>query len=352
MKISYKKRSGLSVVLVLTFFAIYFKHSDFVNVNISKSQWPLSNSGQRINGKKGIQGYDINIQNAWKISKGDKEVIVGILDSGIESTCNNIYKNEYELMDGVDNDKNGYIDDVSGWNFFCGNNVIYDGYVNDYHGTYISNIIVGKADYLGVAPDVTILPLKFMSGTEGDTADAVNAIIYAHNSGAKIINCSWDFNEYDEKLYATMKKYDDILFICAAGKTNLNLDESHLYPASYELDNIISVMAVDNQGKKYEYSGYGESVDVAAPGVDVVCKLPEGDEKMCSGTSIATAYVSGIASLILSTNKDLKSNEVADILKRNTRKVDSLQELIGSGGIIDAYQCLKDAKSRKNILRN
>ena len=85
-------------------------------------------------------------------------------------------------------------------------------------------------------------------------------------------------------------------------------------------------MAVDNQGKKYEYSGYGESVDVAAPGVDVVCKLPEGDEKMCSGTSIATAYVSGIASLILSTNKDLKSNEVADILKRNTKEVDSLQK--------------------------
>ena len=93
MKISYKKRIGLSVVFVLIFFGIYFKHSGFVNVNISKNQWSLSNVGQKINGKKGVRGYDINIQNAWKISKGDKEIIVGILDSGIESTCNNIYMN-------------------------------------------------------------------------------------------------------------------------------------------------------------------------------------------------------------------------------------------------------------------
>ena len=153
------------------------------SMQIPPSLWGLQNKGQEINGKKGLQGIDINIIKAWEYTKGNADIIVGILDTGIQIDSvylqDSIYINDNEIPNnGIDDDNNGYIDDINGWNFFNNNNMIYDSYLHDYHGTYISGIISSsKTDALiGIAPNVKILPLKFISGSKGEIQDAIDAI--------------------------------------------------------------------------------------------------------------------------------------------------------------------------------
>lgn len=312
-------------------------------------QWGLYNNGQTINGTKGVKGIDINILKAWELSKGSEDVIIGMLDAGIDTNCieykDNIFINKSEIPNnGIDDDQNGFIDDISGWNFYQNSNQIYDNYLHDYHGTYLSGIIAASEEgdnMKGIAPKVKILPLKFLQGSTGDTKDAIKAIEYAYSLGVRIINCSWDTKTYDLDLEKTMSKYSDILFICSAGKSKENLEVSPVYPACYDLPNIVSVAAIDNRGCLYEYSGYGNKADVAAPGVDIYSLMPDGNYTYSSGTSAATAYVTGVAALIKSYRPDLSSTQIATIIKQNTKKIDSLEGKVSSCGIVDAYQCLK-----------
>lgn len=137
------------------------------------------------------------------------------------------------------------------------------------------------------------------------------------------------------------------MFVCAAGNSNLNLDKENIYPASYNLKNILTVLAIDNTGKIHTSSGRGMNVDIAAPGVDIISKLPENDISYINGTSIATAYVSGVTALMLSVNSGLTPEEVIDIVINNANKIDTLDGKCSSGGIIDAYNCLRSAKDIK-----
>lgn len=317
-------------------------------MQIPPSLWGLQNKGQEINGKKGLQGIDINIIKAWEYTKGNADIIVGILDTGIQIDSvylqDSIYINDNEIPNnGIDDDNNGYIDDINGWNFFNNNNMIYDSYLHDYHGTYISGIISSsKTDALiGIAPNVKILPLKFISGSKGEIQDAIDAIAYAHKIGVRIINCSWDGIKYDENLKKVIEQYSDILFICSAGKYMDDLNNTPVYPACYELPNVISVAAVDNRGELYEFTGYGDKADVAAPGVDIYSIMPDGDFTYSSGTSPATAYVTGVAALILSYKPDINTISLANIIKKGKKSIKSLKNKVSSGGIIDAYECLK-----------
>ncbi|MFR7828405.1 MAG: S8 family serine peptidase [Eubacterium sp.] len=127
-----------------------------------------------------------------------------------------------------------------------------------------------------------------------------------------------------------------MLFVCAAGNSNLNLDNQSLFPCSYDLDNIITVMAVDNKGLPYNSSGYGENgVDIAAPGVNVKTTLPDDEETLISGTSVASAYVSGTAALLLSQNPKLTPVDIKEILIENSHKINDLKSKCKSKGIID-----------------
>ena len=196
----------------------------------------------------------------------------------------------------------------------------------------------------GVAPNVKVLPLKFLQGSQGDTHDAILAIEYAYLMGVRIINCSWDSTAHDEDLKQTMEEYSDILFICSAGKNKVDLNQVPVYPACYDLPNIVSVAAINNEGNLYEFSGYGEDADIAAPGVDVYGAMPDCDYTYSSGTSAATAYVTGVAALVISCNPNLTSIQIAEILTSCVKSIPSLKEKIKSGGIIDSYSCLKAAK--------
>lgn len=317
-----------------------------------EKQWGLYNDGQEINGQKGITGIDINILKAWSLTRGSDDVIVGVLDSGIdnnhEAIENNIYINAAEIRDNdIDDDSNGYIDDINGWNFYNDKNIVYEGLLQDYHGTHIAGIIAASNDngvVCGVAPDVSILPLRFLRGSKGQISDAINAIQYAYSLGVRIINCSWDSAEYYEELFYAMEKYNEILFVCSAGKDNKDLSVRPVYPACFDLPNVICVAAIDNQGNLEKYTNYGKEVHVAAPGVDIYSCMPDGEYSYLSGTSSAAAYVTGIAALVKSCNPDLTCTEISNILQIGVKTLPALDGKVKSGGIIDAFLCLKEAK--------
>lgn len=290
------------------------------NKNYNK-QWAIYNSGQIVNGKKGKQGIDINIQKTWKKTKGVKNIIVAVLDTGIDKTDPNIkksiYKNKNEKLDGRDNDHNGYIDDISGWDFYHKNNTVYDDYISDAHGTYIANILAGshqKDSYFGVAPGITILPVKILHGADGNLEDIPEAIDYAYNRGARIFNCSFDFEANNKAIYKKMKKYSDAVFVCAGGKAGVNLDKYPIYPACYQLKNIISVGVINSKGELYNASGYGKIIDIYAPGENIEVEIGKGDRTFVDGTSAATAYVSGAFALLKSIDSKISNDEIKDII--------------------------------------
>ncbi len=332
------------LVIMLTFLLVGCSSNATNNKNEYKNEWAFYNYGQSIEKKVGTKGIDINILPAWEITQGNSDVIVGVIDTGVDLLCkslkNSFYNNPSELIDGIDNDNNGFIDDNISWNFFDNSNNLFDDYLYDYHGTYICTTIHK------VAPEVKILPVKFMKGSSGSIENAIKAIKYSISCGAKIINCSWNFQEFNDDMYELFVNNPDILFICAAGNSNINLDKNKLYPCSYDLDNIITVLAIDNQGEICETSGYGINTDIAAPGWNISAILPENDVSFISGTSVATAFVSAAAALIYSVNDNLSPKEIKDCLIKSAQPLNSLNKHCSSGGYLDISAALDLSKQK------
>lgn len=320
----------IAIAIVLSIF--YVKYISYKKKYVD---WSFNNSGQKVEGTYGKKGIDIN--PSYNI-KGE-ELVVAVVDTGIYQTNNlndRIWNNKNEIPDnGIDDDNNGFIDDVSGWDFYNCDNSIYDNYVYDYHGTYIADTIAR------IDTNSKIMSVKFLSGLSGEAYDSVMSIKYAIDNGAKVVNCSWNFEEDEEELYHLIKDNKNVIFVCAAGNSLINLDENNLYPVSYDLENVISVMAIDNQGEKYKVSGYGWNVDIAAPGKDISVTLPENDESLVSGTSIATAYVTGVVATICSKYPDMSATEIRNVLINSSHKIDSLARLCKAEGIIDMSSALE-----------
>ena len=225
-----------------------------------------------------------------------------------------MYEDQDYYGKNYDNDGNGYIDDIHGWDFSTyenpvnnGDNTVYDGTIIDgknvdSHGTHIAGIIAAGINGIGiqgVAPNVTILPIKFMNGDEGTVFNAIKAIEYAEMMGADIVNCSWGSQSYSQFLYNYMNN-SNMLFVCAAGNDGVDAQEFPEYPAMYELDNIISVGATDEAGELATFSNYGQGVNIAAPGKNIYSTLPENTYGYMDGTSMAAPFVTGAAALLLS----------------------------------------------------
>ena len=237
----------------------------------------------------GTNTYGIETEKAWELSQG-QDVLVAVIDTGVDISHRdleqNIYTNPNEIVNGLDSDNNGYKDDLHGWNFTMyqnsinnGDNSVYDNAETDKHGTHIAGIIAAASnnyDGRGVAPQAKILPVKILSDNEGTVFTAIKGIEYAEMMGAKIANCSWGREHYSQFLYDTIAK-SDMLFVCAAGNDGYDTEKTPTYPAAYDLDNIISVAATDNQGQLASFSNYGKSVDIAAPGKDIYSTLPDND---------------------------------------------------------------------------
>jgi subtilisin family serine protease len=258
--------------------------------------WGLHNTGQQVNGVTGTQDADIDAPEAWDIITGSDNIIIAVLDSGVAylhpEINPNIWVNNVELSGtgGVDDDNNGYIDDIYGWDFWAN-----DNNPEDYnsHGTHVSGTIAARGNngvkITGVNWNAKIMAVK-MGGIVGAVGDATDAIIYAVENGADIINASWGIPKFSQSLYDAINYANDhgVLFVAAAGNGGSdgigdNNDQDPHYPSSYNLPNIIAVAATDQGDNLTGFSNYGmASVDVAAPGDNVYGTIPE----FTSGTPV------------------------------------------------------------------
>ena len=320
-------------------------------------QWNLLNDGQAICGQTGIEGVDINVLPAWDIATGGETVVVGILDSGVDTEHldlrENIYINENEVPgDMIDNDGNGYIDDVNGWNFYDNNANVFTGAEFDSHGTHVAGIVAAVANesgIRGVASNVKILPLKFINGNSGTTEDAINAIEYASRMGVKIINASFGSTQYNPALEQAMNE-SGILFVTAAGNTGVDCSNVSIYPACFEILNSISVAATDNRCNLASFSSYGSSIDVACPGVNILSTLPNNQYGLLSGTSMATPQMTGIAALIMGQNPELTSEEIIARIKNNVVKSNKLEGKVNTSGRVDALAALNNVAPTPKVV--
>lgn len=326
----------------------YRKEPKKPNDPMFKKQWGLQNTGQSIEKQKGTLGIDIDILKAWQITKGSPNVVVGVLDTGIDINHNDLNNKFFinkleESNNAKDNDENGYTGDLNGWDFANDDNTVFDDLYEDSHGTHVTGIIAAESGnsigVSGVAPNIKILPLKFISFDGGYIADAIEAIEYAEKLGVKIINCSWSGPEYNEALKYTIEN-SDILFVCAAGNNTSDISMFPVYPASYDLPNVISVAAVNNNGGLCSFSNYGSKVNVAAPGEKVISTLPNNQYAFEDGTSMAAPFVTGIAALLKSYNSKLTPEQMKNIIINNGKKINQLTDYVGSGGIVNAYLTL------------
>lgn len=287
-------------------------------------------------------------QRAWRISQGSRDIIVAIVDTGVDirhpDLMNNLWVNRGEVgMDskgrdkasnGLDDDKNGYVDDVHGWNFVTNTNSLTDEHG---HGTHIAGIVGAEGGngigISGVAPKVSLMVLKYYDSKGSEMNNLINtvkAIDYAVKMNANIINYSGGglAPSPDEKsaIERAMKK--GILFVAAAGNERSNSDIKKYYPADYGLPNILSVTAIDRFKNVLPSSNYGEqTVDIAAPGNDIISALPGGQYGYMTGTSQATAFASGVAALVMANNPNLRKAD--QIIKYLTRTGDNDERLIG-----------------------
>jgi subtilisin family serine protease len=280
--------------------------------------WQLHN--KPLNEYVGKQGADIGALSAWDITTGSGDVVVAILDTGVELThpdlAANVWINPREVANnGLDDDRNGLVDDVNGWNFLRDNNELFEDSEVDYHGTHIAGIIgaVGnnKIGTTGVAWRVKLMALKVLDGhgNKGlisNSVKAINYVISQKRAGAnvRIINASWVNDGESRAVRDAIEAAGraGIVFICAAGNDAKNVDQDPIYPAarSADLDCVISVAATDRFDNLQPFSNYGrKTISVAAPGTDILGVGLGGQCAEHSGTSMATAHVSGIAVLMV-----------------------------------------------------
>jgi subtilisin family serine protease len=321
--------------------------------------WGLSNKGQGVNGKPGgLNGADINALKAWELSTGSDDIVVAVVDTGIDYDHNdlnsNMWVNENEIPDnGIDDDNNGVVDDIYGYNAVDDSG---DPFDDNGHGTHCAGTIGATGDnnegVVGVNWKVKLMALKFLSGDgSGSLNNALEAIDYAlemkkRGVNIRVLSNSWGGGDYSRALHDAIKAANDagIIFVAAAGNSSLDTDKYPHYPSAYDVDNVVAVAAINNQDSLAGFSNYGaKTVDVAAPGVDVYSTVPKniGDYEFFSGTSMATPHVAGVAALILSRNPNMSPKDIAERLIKTATPVAALKGKVVSGGRVDVFGAMK-----------
>lgn len=309
--------------------------------------WGLSNTGQ----DGGTAGVDIGALQAWKTTTGSPNgPLIAVIDTGVKfdhpDLAANIWTNPGEIAgDGIDNDGNGVIDDVHGFNAIDGSGNPMD---DNGHGTHCAGTIAGVGNngvgVVGVNWQAQIMPIKFLNANGGGTlADAVKAIAYANKMGARITSNSWGGGGFNQALHDAIASSNS-LNIFAAGNSSSNNDVRPAYPASYEIDNIVSVAAIDRNGNLADFSNYGAtSVDLAAPGKDIYSTfINEEGYRSLSGTSMATPHVAGVAGLIATAYPEASNDEIKARLIGGATVLEGLAGKTLSGGILNAPNSLEN----------
>jgi subtilisin family serine protease len=306
---------------------------------------------------------------AWAAGHtGSPNVYIGVIDEGIDlnhpDLAANIWNNPHDWADGVDNDGNGYVDDLHGWDFFQNNNSIYDGApgnnTTDRHGTHVAGTIgaIGgnAAGVVGVNWNVRLISGKFLGPSGGSTANAIRAVDYftdlktRHGLNIVATSNSWGGGGYSQALHEAIIRAAnaDILFVAAAGNLNRNNDSSVSYPANYNTavgtpnltaasyDSVISVASITSAGARSSFSNYGRTtVDLGAPGSAIISTTPNGTYSSLSGTSMATPHVSGAAALYAAMNPGLTAAAIKTAILNGTTFTSSLNGITVTNGRLD-----------------
>ena len=321
--------------------------------------WGLSNVGCLFC-DPGQPAANIDATKAWDITTGSDDIVAVVLDTGAqlqhEDLAANAWVNPREIAgNGVDDDVNGFVDDINGWNFYDDNNQTFNPAAELSHGTHVAGSI-GAVSHngigvTGVAWHVKLMSLKFLGGSQGKgkTSNAVKGIYYAidlRNRGVnvRVINASWGGGDESQSLREAIADANKagILFVCAAGNSGDNTDEVPDFPSGYSIDqpNTISVAALTQGGSLASFSNFGHrSVSLAAPGVSIYSTIP-GNYTAFNGTSMATPYVSGIAVLLWAHEPFLTPAQVKERIVDTSEPLPSLASMLSRSGRASAYNAL------------
>lgn len=321
-----------------------------------------------------VNAFGSQAAEAWAAGHiGSASVVVGIIDEGVQIThpdlAANIWTNPSEQPNGIDDDGNGKVDDIHGWDFYENNSSVYDS-TGDDHGTHVAGTIgavggngIGVA---GVNWAVTLIPGKFLGPQGGTTEDAVEAVDYFTdlrlNRGVRIValNNSWGGGPYSQALHDAIIRAAkaDILFVAAAGNGDwrgraVNIDANPYYPACYNTtqgtttetaaayDSVIAVTAIDSKGSKASFANYGATtVDLGAPGVGVLSTYPSSAYAFADGTSMATPHVTGAIALYASTHPAATAAEIRQAILGSTIQTSSLSGKTVTGGRLNLSQII------------
>jgi thermitase len=296
---------------------------------------------------RGLAGVDIQAERAWDVTTGARNIVVAVIDTGIDFShpdlTDNAWVNEIEAkgQPGVDDDFNGYVDDINGFNFVAQNGDVKDDYG---HGSHCAGIIGARGDngvgIAGVSWNVRLMAIKFLDRNgSGTIANAIKAIDYARVMRAHISNNSWGGAGASDILRKTVEDTMTAgqLFVAAAGNDGTDNDQVPTQPAGFNFPNVLAVAAVDNRGNLADFSNYGDkSVQIAAPGVNVFSTVPGGYE-IFSGTSMAAPHAAGVAALVWSKFPKMTYAQVRQRLIDSARPFTSLKGKTVSAGFLDAY---------------
>lgn len=359
------KVSGMStkdaIALLKSHQAIEYVEPDY-QVSIARTPddprfdelWGLNNDGQT----GGTADADIDAVEAWDISTGSRDVVVGVIDTGIDYShsdlASNMWVNSSEIPgDGIDNDGNGFIDDVHGINAITDSG---DPMDDEGHGTHVSGTIGASGGngigVVGVNHEVSLVGCKFLDAAgNGSTSDAIKCIDYMvslKNSGVnlRVLNNSWGGGGYSQALADAIASSEaaDLLFVAAAGNDTIDNDVNPHYPSNYENASVLSVASTDQTDGISWFSHYGlTSVDMGAPGSAILSTTPGESYASYSGTSMATPHVAGAAALVLSINPELSTQELKDLLMNSGDANAALQGVTVAGTRLNVNQALIDA---------
>ncbi len=285
---------------------------------------------------------------AWDVTTGSASVPIAVVDTGIEAThpdlASNIWTNPGEVPgNGIDDDHNGRVDDVHGWDFVQNDALPQDG---NGHGTHVSGTIAARGnDGAGVAGlnwTAGLMPLRVLNNSgSGRVSDAISAYAYAARTGARVVNASLGGSSFSQAEHDAIAAAPNTLFVVAAGNDTANDDTTPEYPCDYDLANVICVAASDRDDSLASFSNYGaRNVDLAAPGVDIASTYPGSTYMVMSGTSMATPHVAGAAGLLLAQDPSRSVASLRAALLSSVDAVAALSGRVATGGRLDVAAAL------------
>jgi subtilisin family serine protease len=316
------------------------------------SQWGLQSTGQTVAGHTGIPGADIAAPSAWDVTTGSAAVTVAVVDTGIDLTHPdlraNLWANAGESGDGresngIDDDGDGLIDDVRGWDYVDRDAQPLDG---NGHGTHVAGTIGASGNdgqgVAGVSWRVGLMALRVLDDSgAGYVSNLIRAYGYAADHGARVVNLSLGGGRYSRAENDAIAAAPGVLFVVAAGNDAMDNDATGAYPCDYGLDNVICVAASDRDDTLAWFSNYGATtVDLAAPGVDIASTWPSARWRYLDGTSMATPHVSGVAALLLARDGALRVADLRGALLSGVDLVPALAGRVATGGRLDAAGAL------------